>query len=76
MEVWANDRFVEEWAYRLEEETPASRRFLLPRDSLSQGEVLEIAFVLRDPCRPMELGLSEDPRRLGLFVRELRFVPA
>jgi hypothetical protein len=73
VEVWANDRCVDTWAYRLDEGAPASRRFVLPEDSLAQRDVLEIGFVLRDPCRPMELGLSEDPRKLGLFVRELRF---
>ncbi|HEY7267969.1 MAG TPA: nucleotidyltransferase family protein [Solirubrobacterales bacterium] len=73
VEVWANDRPVGVWGYRLDQEAPASRRLVLPQDSLARSDVLEIAFVLRDPCRPMELGLSEDPRRLGLFVRELRF---
>jgi len=73
VEVWANDRLVGTWAYRLDQEAPASRRVVLPADCLTRGDVLEIAFVLRDPCRPMELGISEDPRKLGLFVRELRF---
>jgi hypothetical protein len=73
VEVWANDRCVDTWAYRIEEQAPASRRLVLPEESLGHGEVLEIGFVFRDPCRPMELGLSEDPRKLGLFVRELRF---
>jgi hypothetical protein len=72
VEVWANDRCVEQWAYRLEQASPPSRRFLVPEESLRNG-VLEIAFVFREPCRPMELGVSLDPRRLALFVSELRF---
>ena len=72
VEIWANDRCVDTWEYRLGEANPPSRRFVLPEDSISGSDVLEIAFVFRDPCRPMEIGVSEDPRRLGLFVRELR----
>jgi Uncharacterised nucleotidyltransferase len=71
VEIWANDRYVDTWAYRLGEAASSSRRFVLPRDSLVDN-VLELAFVFRDPCRPMSLGVSDDPRRLGLFVRELR----
>jgi hypothetical protein len=73
VEVWANDQYVVTWAYRLGEAASSSRSFVLPRDSLADIDALEIAFVFRDPCRPMALGISHDPRRLGLFVRELRF---
>ncbi len=73
VEIWANDRCVEHWAYRLEQASPPSRRFVVPEESLKRNGVLEIAFVFREPCRPMELGVSLDPRRLALFVRELRF---
>ena len=72
VEIWVNDRYVDTWTYRLEEAAPPGR-VLLPKESLERRDVLEIGFVFRDPCRPMELGLSDDPRRLGLFVRELRF---
>jgi hypothetical protein len=72
VEVWANDRHVDTWSYRLGGETP-SGRLLVPAESLDSTDVLELGFVFRRPCRPMELGLSDDPRRLGLFVSELRF---
>jgi len=75
VEVWANDDYLDTWAYRLGEEMPPGR-VVLPRGALSDGDVLELGFVFREPCRPMELGLSEDPRRLGLFVSELRFAHA
>jgi Uncharacterised nucleotidyltransferase len=75
VEIWANDRYVDTWSYRIDE-AAAPGRVLLPSGSIDNGEVLELGFVFRDPCRPMELGLSDDPRRLGLFVRELRFSPA
>lgn len=73
VEIWVDDRYVETWAYRLGEEAPPARRVHLPRGSLEPSDVVEIGFVFREPCRPMELGLSDDPRRLGLFVKELRF---
>ncbi len=76
VEIWANDRYVDTWAYRHGEPGSSSRRVVLPKDSLANAEVLDIAFVLRDPCRPMSLGVSHDPRRLGLLVRELRFSKA
>jgi Uncharacterised nucleotidyltransferase len=76
VEVWVNDRYVATWAYRLDEEAPPRRRFVLSKESLAGRDVLEIAFVLRDPCRPMTLGVSQDPRKLGLLVRELRFSTA
>jgi hypothetical protein len=76
VEIWVNDRCVETWGYRLDQEAPASRRLVLPEDSLAHRDVLELGFVFREPCRPMELGLSDDPRRLGLFVTELRFSQA
>ena len=73
VEIWANDFHVDTWAYRLEEAAPPGRRVVLPRESLEHRDVLEIGFVFREPCRPMELGLSEDHRKLGLFVSEVRF---
>jgi hypothetical protein len=76
VEVWANDRFVDTWTYRLEEAAPPRRRIVVPQGALEGGDVLELGFVFREPCRPMALGLSDDPRRLGLFVSELRFSPA
>jgi hypothetical protein len=76
VEIWANDRYVDTWAYRLEDAVPPGRRVVLPEEWLERGDVLEMGFVFREPCRPMELGLSDDPRRLGLFVTELRFGPA
>jgi hypothetical protein len=76
VEIWANDLYVDTWAYRLEEAAPPGRRVVLPRESLERSDVLEIGFVFREPCRPMELGLSEDHRKLGLFVSEVRFSQA
>jgi hypothetical protein len=75
VEVWVNDLYADTWSYRLDQESSPAR-IVLPREAIEDGEVLELGFVFRDPCRPMELGLSDDPRRLGLFVRELRFSPA
>ena len=75
VEIWVNDRYLDTWTYRIDQ-AAAPGRVLIPRRSIENGEVLELGFVFRDPCRPMELGLSDDPRRLGLFVSELRFSPA
>lgn len=73
VEIWANDLYVDTWAYRLEEAAPPCQRVVLPREALERSDVLEIGFVFREPCRPMALGLSEDHRKLGLFVSEVRF---
>lgn len=35
------------------------------------GDV-EVAFVIRDPARPVDLGLNADTRRLGVLVRRVR----
>lgn len=74
VEVWANDRPVATWAFRYGAATP-SLDFSVPGRVVESREVLAVAFVLRSPCRPIALGLSLDPRRLGLFVEQVQLGP-
>jgi hypothetical protein len=46
----------------------------VPLQGLPDG-VEEIALVTQDAVRPADIGMNQDPRRLGLGVRSLRLLP-
>jgi Uncharacterised nucleotidyltransferase len=72
VEVWANDRQVAFWAFRYGAAWSPGQTFVVPRAALERHDTLALTLVPRPPCRPMALGLSLDPRRLGLFVHEIQ----
>lgn len=41
---------------------------------LPATDVAEVAFVIHDPARPVDLGLNPDTRRLGVLLRRVRTV--
>ncbi len=40
---------------------------------LPRAQIVEVAFIIRRPGRPADLGLGADARQLGVLVRRLRF---
>lgn len=42
--------------------------------ALPAADVAEVAFVIHEPARPVDLGLNPDTRRLGVLVRRIRTV--
>ncbi len=52
-------------------------RLTIPQTAaLANNDLLRVRFNIRNPVSPAELGLSSDPRRLGLGLRSLRLTPA
>lgn len=74
VEVLANDIPVARWEFGGLHGGGASR-FVIPRAAMKVGTSLRLTFKIGDPQSPAELGLSADPRTLGLFLRSLTIGP-
>jgi Uncharacterised nucleotidyltransferase len=74
VEVWANKHHVADWTFQVFE-SGSPCHLGLPADIL-RGEFLVLTFVIRSPRSPKSLGLSTDPRPLGLFFRNVEFSPS
>ena len=73
VEIWANRHRVADWTLQAGERQPRWRRLVVPAEALAGADTLTLAFVIRNPGRPIALGLSDDRRRLGLFLQEFCF---
>jgi hypothetical protein len=73
LEIWAGTEQLKTQTFR-DGESEQAVHVDLPRDSIdSEGRaVLELR--IRDPVRPVDLGMGSDPRRLGLYLRSLTVV--
>jgi hypothetical protein len=69
--VVVNDQVVGEWVFR-NGESCGERRAVLSPAIVNRGGMLRIVFETPDACSPAELGISRDPRKLAMNVRQLR----
>jgi len=69
-EAWVNGQRVAEATYR-HEEPYQPMRIRLAADAADADGRTDLELRLRDPARPVDLGLGSDPRRLGLYLRSL-----
>jgi hypothetical protein len=70
VEVWAGDEHVATWSFR-DGDVTAPRTIVVPDRAVDDTAVLALTFVIRRPRSPFSLGMSDDERRLGIFVRSL-----
>jgi hypothetical protein len=71
VKVIVNDQVVDQWTFQ-KGESRAPRRTVLSSEVVNRKAPLQIVFEAPDPCSPAELGLSKDPRRLGIYVHTFR----
>ena len=65
VDVTVNGTFVETWSFR-EGEPPPRRTLRIPAELIGSREVLTVGFGIREPRSPASVGLSRDPRQIGL----------
>ncbi len=66
-----NDRQVAHWRFRIDGASPLPARIAIPAALTCNRDVLMLTFVIQSPCSPAEVGLSADPRALGLHLRSI-----
>jgi len=73
IDVWVNERFAARWRAQLKKGWLEEPRCTIPARWLAGARQLIITFVIRRPRRPADISGSPDRRKLGLYVRSLRF---
>jgi hypothetical protein len=68
----ANDRVVGTWTFTNGE--PTERRLQIPRSVLEDSQDLRLAIHVESPMSPMELGIANDPRHLGIVFSDLKLI--
>jgi hypothetical protein len=75
VELIANRRPVASVDYDEQPDNPGPVRAALPRGTLGGGGELRLAWRIRDPTSPADLGLGADTRPLALFMRRIGLDP-
>ena len=70
VEVTLSGRRVQTVSYEGAALAPSASRVLLPAAAMDDGEIL-LGWRIREPRSPRSLGVSDDPRLLGLFIRNV-----
>ncbi len=74
VEVLVDGRAVHTVSYEGEVSVASASRLVLPEGTGRGGEIL-LGWRIRDPRSPLSLGISDDARELGLFIRRVRIAP-
>jgi len=69
--VIANGEAVAHWTFKTTDEADRPRRATISAGTMSIRMPLRVDFLISHPTSPLELNQSEDPRRLGIGIREL-----
>jgi hypothetical protein len=70
VEVWVNDERVATQVFR-DAEPVHPLRVRLPLALLDENGRATLELRVHEPARPLDVGMSEDPRRLGVYLRSL-----
>jgi len=77
IKVRSASREVENWIFDLDKPGLFTERWLEAELTVARGVVaLKISFDIDTPASPLALGLSQDPRLLGIKLRRLQIVEA
>jgi hypothetical protein len=71
VDVLVNGHAVSKSVYDRASDEPIVRHAPIPTSSADAGGEILLSWRIRDPRSPQSLGISEDRRALGLFVRQL-----
>ncbi|TMJ01372.1 MAG: hypothetical protein E6G97_15925 [Alphaproteobacteria bacterium] len=72
--VVVNGEVVGHWTFK-PGEASQPRHAIIPADVVARQTPLRIDFLIGDPTAPLDLGLSEDSRRLGIGIVDLTLTP-
>src|SRR5262249_60892982 len=76
VDLLVNGVLVARWSFRFQEKSVDERRAVIPADVARRGNPMRVTFRIHDPTSPAHVGLSDDPRLLGLSMRRLRIFAA
>jgi SAM-dependent methyltransferase len=76
VEVSVNGRAVASWAFEGRTPVRVTREVVVPPELRGQDATLRLRFRVVAPVSPKELGLSNDPRRLGLALSSIEVTAA
>ena len=71
IEVLANDAVIGHASFRAGD-PPLDLNRLIPATALNNEGMLRLVFRIAHPSSPKALGMSEDPRQLGILVNQIR----
>lgn len=74
VEVRVNGKPITAWTFALGKPLLKNYTFQIPETVARQQTPLSLTFNILDPKSPQELGLSADPRRLGISINRLTFL--
>lgn len=76
--VLVNGGLCGTWVFRFQDgdRQPKMRRIRIPREYINRSRPVKIVFQFDSPRSPLELGDSNDPRKLGLGLRSIVLDPA
>lgn len=74
VDVYANGRSIARWEFRWGQGI-AERSAIVPRTLMREDGTLQLGFVPSEVQSPKDAGLSEDERKLGIGLVDLRLVP-
>lgn len=72
--VWCNGEKIKEWIYTLTVPGNGFEIFVLPARFMKSGKV-ELQIRTSPVISPKELRINDDPRRMGIFMRQLTVEP-
>jgi phosphoglycerol transferase len=70
--IFINDTQVGQWTFVYGQHDDGKREVIIPADLITKQNPLEIRFQILKAKSPAELGISNDGRKLGIGMRELR----
>ncbi len=72
VELWANDNLVDAWQeFGIQGDRILVRQFRIPATALSRSDVLVLTFAVGWLSSAVDIGFSDDPRTLGIFLHSL-----
>jgi hypothetical protein len=76
VQLLVNGQPLKEWAFSPDDAAVQERRIRIPAAMAGTSGLLALRFLIHNPVTPASLGISDNTRQLGLFVNEIRIVPA
>jgi hypothetical protein len=72
VKMWANGVRLPDWKFGRDDRLPHQRILLIPKEALASQSLI-LTFLIPNPRSPKSRGISNDDRRLGIFVGNMTF---
>jgi Family of unknown function (DUF6311) len=74
VDILINNHFLTKWVFKNGDKFPPYYEAFIPNKLINNISTLEITFRIINPVSPINLGLSDDNRLLGLFVKNIQLI--